>query len=171
VLITAVDITTPVTAVDFFNGFDGTYNELELNFWDVLPATEAQPLLRCSIDGSTFDTTAAAYNYMYQQVNSTGTGSSVGSSAPQILLGGVLGVVAQYNCYGRVRILRTPNVRPTFLFHTTWANSGGIVFAVGGGLYSAGVTTIPQLLKGLRFLISGSANITRGSFRLYGIAK
>ena len=171
VLVTAVDIAAAVTNVDFFQGFDGTYNELELDFWDVSPATEAAPILRCSTDGATFDTGSTAYNYMYQQVNSTGTGSSVGSAAAQIQLGGVLGTATQSNCYGKIRILRTPNVRPVFLFHTSWANSGGIIMGVGSGIYSAGSSSVPQLLKGLRFLISGSPNITRGSFRLYGIAK
>ena len=71
VLLSSATVTTAVASLNFFNGFDGTYDELELHAFDVLPTAEAQAWIRCSADGSTFDT-GANYDWGYAFSSLTG---------------------------------------------------------------------------------------------------
>ena len=172
VLLTSVDIGTPVATVDFFSGFDGTYDLLELDIYDVTVATDSSsyPLLRCSQDGSTFDTGG---NYNYQYIYSAagaapGPGGLTGSAA--MLMGNSLGALGQYANRLHIKFQRSATGRATAIWQLHLTNGTSFYTVTGSGSYTAGGAT-PVPVKGLRFGNNGGYNFTRGSFRLFGIKK
>ena len=170
VLLSSATVTTAVASLNFFNGFDGTYDELELHAFDVLPTAEAQAWIRCSADGSTFDTGA---NYDWGYAFSSLTGGNTTASQAGGLIGvafflGAISIAALVPQYLILKIRRTPGpARTSFIFQHSYYTStaSNMLVAAGGGSWR----NAPLL--GLQFLFQGAPNIARGTFKLYGVAK
>jgi hypothetical protein len=172
VLINRVDVIATVASVDFFSGFDGTYDELELHVFDVQTSADAQPWLRFSADGSTFSAGASDYTYSWAQVNSAATQSLGGASGAALVMGASWGSTATFPNYHIARIRRgggVGNARAAVLHQNAIMNSTSYFSCSGGGQWA--MTPLGQLPLGMRFLLSASATIARGSFILYGIKK
>jgi hypothetical protein len=170
VLIQTQTISTAVASVDFFNGFDGTYDELELHVALVSLSAEAQAYLRFSNDGSTFDA-GTNYSYGYVHITSGNIQSSAGGAGSGVLLGPLVPALAGYNWYAIYRIHRgaasAANGRAVVTFETSTNNSVGYYHLTGGGSWALATAVAPL---GVRF-IPVSGNIVRGTFKLFGVVK
>lgn len=169
-LISQTTITTPVTSIDLFAGFDGTYDVLELHAYDILPATEAALLMRCSTDGSTFDT-AALYNWTltYGAGNATGAGTGA-AAATQIQLSNALGTAVNAPSYHVIR-MRVPFGTNTPKFSLNGTYNVQPAAALFGGAMSGNYYVTSGWVLGVRLFFTGLPNITRGTVKLYGIVK
>jgi hypothetical protein len=168
VLLSTTVISTPVATLDWFTTsmFDGTYDELELVVWNFAPATEAQVLIRCSNDGSTFDSTTS-YNTMYTYGSSVGSGAGNGLASSGLVQANNAGVSAPFGYYGRFRFLLVPSgTRGCMCQWQQVLQNSVAAIAVYGGSFYVGSPTL-----GLRFMVAGNFNLTRGTFKWYGIKK
>ena len=166
VLLTSQTVSTPVSQVFFAYTFTNLYDIYEFDIYGLLPDTNSVNLYgRCSLDGSTVDSST---NYQVGQVygtsgNTGGSGGSAGNA--QMIFASGLGNTATYNNYMKLTM-----VQP-------WATDRWKYFlAEFGGQWTVGVTALlgsniyinTGQLRGISFFPS-SGNITRGTFRLYGI--
>jgi hypothetical protein len=169
VLLSTTVVSAAVASVDFFSGFDGTYDELALNMFDVAPAAENVPQIRCSQDGSTFTTGATDYNYMWNHVCSNNTSGFAGAAGAGSNLGPAIGNAAAHGLFCQMRFRISPTGSPSSYWNwqSVFINAASGAFAVtGSGRYGPAAAC-----KGIRFSIATGANITRGTFKLYGIVK
>jgi hypothetical protein len=171
VLITSVTIAAAVASVDFFSGFDGTYDELELEMYDLQPATEAASYLRCSVDGSTFDI-GADYSYAASFSGTSTPNTPGGFSGNGVTFGQISnqqGTSAAWAYLNRIKLRLGPagnNPHSCWTFQSQSHSSVTYASASGGGEYLNGVPVL-----GLRVFFAGAVNITRGILKLYGIVK
>jgi hypothetical protein len=173
VLLFHLDITTPVVTVDLFAGFDGigTYDELEIHAFDLVGAAQNNLYMLVSADGTTFDT-GADYFYNFLHLSgagtvatpnySTATSTTFVSFAPQV------GTQPQQSFYLIMNVRLAPVARPCALFKLLAFNSQVQGNTDGMWAWSANGN---QQARGIRFGITGPTNITRGSFRVFGIKK
>jgi hypothetical protein len=175
-LLATTVISTPVASVDFFSGFDGTYDQLELHYYDVAQAgaVENGLGLRVSTDGSTFDA-GSFYFYSYSYTTPL---TAITSSGGNLVAGIALGVgnplasAPQRPSYNHVKIRPAPAGGNPFLslfFQGVLHNAAaGQDSFFGAGTYSP---TVQAQSKGIRIYVVGANNLSRGTFKLYGIVK
>jgi hypothetical protein len=169
ILLSTVTVSTAVASVSFFTGFDGTYDELELRTLDVLPATEGQPLLRFSTDGSTFDA-GTSYITVYNQTTSSPANTITAASASAaafVYLGPAIGTNVRDPGHMVITMRVPTTANPAFevFWQGAWQNSLTVARVTGAGFYG-----VASPVKGVQFFFS-AINITRGTFKLYGIVK
>lgn len=167
-------ISASTAAVSFFQGFDGTYDELEFHIFDVQASTTTLGSLfaQFSTDGSTFDAgTNYSYQYVYSILSSPTSAAAAGQAAATAVLFAFnvpdsADPTWPYYLIIRVRPALTPTALPRCVlayqsscFITNYGN------AAGGATYTAALPT-----KGIKFGIQ-SNNIIRGTFIAFGIAK
>ena len=159
-------VSSAVAAVDFTSGIDSTYDEYELHFQNVLPASNSAFLLRTSSNGgSSFD--SGSNEYAYQTVSGrtsalatvTGGGSSGATSVNMTAMGTTGGAS------GKIILLR-PLAGPTFRLELVGRGTTGEYFHLTGVGARLGATTV----NAIRLQFDGP-NIASGLFRLYGVAK
>jgi hypothetical protein len=170
VLITKTVVAAAVASVDFFAGFDGTYDEMELHIYDAQPAAENYPYLRCSADGSTFDTGATAYLACEVTLGQGAAGVSIGNTPGAFIQLGATQAIsnAAYQFYTVIRIRSSQGpARTAFLWSSLSRNTTTGLFNFNG---VAEYLTQPACL-GVRFAYNAASNVTRGTFKLYGIVK
>lgn len=162
-------------SLDFTTGINSTYDEYELHFADVIPATNAVSLgIRVSEDGgSTYKAGASDYRAGVTSINGAATQATLSGGQNAIYLiatangqrsaatGGLSGVIRFY------RPSITTNEK-TFVGQTVCeeATTTDILKSDVGGRYQ--LTT--NAINAVR-VIYGSGNITSGSVYLYGVRK
>jgi hypothetical protein len=158
--------------VDFATGIDSTYDEYELHFQNLIPATNAVNVhLRVSTNGgSTYVASGSPYESCYSQINTSGTSSPFGGSGSnQIQLTGATSNSASAGgASGVIRIISPAStaVHKQFLFSINNRPSTSTLEVISGtGTYDA--TTAINAVR----LFCSSGNIASGSFKLYGIRK
>jgi hypothetical protein len=151
--------------------FQSDYDEYELVFENVLPATNgAILLLRASTNGGSSYDAANNYAYSYQYSNQAGSGGTPGSGAASgIFSGGTTSNTASGGgICGSMRITNPLNAAQHKIFdgHVAFfANDGNRYRASIGGWYLS--TTAVDALR----VLFDSGNLTSGTVRLYGVAK
>jgi hypothetical protein len=171
VLLSSQTVSSPVAAVDFTSGIDGTYDEYEFHVIHAVPVTDGQPLyLRTSTDGgSTFDASAGNYIYRMVTVSAAAVFVTDSTSATQIqLIGSTVG--SDTNETGVCIVVRL--IAPSAAQYTTLNWTGSYVDNAGWNLPVTGGGTRRSAadVDAIRFLFA-SGNIERGTFRLYGVKK
>jgi hypothetical protein len=167
VLLAATTISAAVASIDFFTGFDGTYDELELVIFDLLAsAGDVAPQLRCSTDGATFDA-AANYLYALTAARSDSTVSAAGTTAATAISIANEGANTIMPFYASVRMRVPPTGTPRFSCFSAAQSHNSTTFF---NYNAAGEYSQLVVVKGVRLMLS-SGNIVRGTAKLYGIAK
>jgi hypothetical protein len=121
-----------------------------------------------STDGSTFDTGASSYAYGFQYMGTSGTAAAAAGNISSLIQLGNAVPATSLQCYGSGRMRIPPagiRAAATYMFNSNPA--AGQYQGMGGGVYT--VTT--AAIVGIRFFVVGTPNITRGTFKLYGIVK
>jgi hypothetical protein len=163
---------TPVAVINFFYDFtQNLFDQYELDAYDVQFSTTASWLqLRCSTDGSTFDT-AANYrtisgigNAGGTQTGWTGNNAATALSLGTDISGGGAPSLADYKI--RFSMPGTTDRYKFFLVDEVGQSTQWVWRGVSGGAY---VTTTFLPLKGLQLSPSSAINISRGVFNLWGI--
>jgi len=154
------------SSVVFTSAIDSTYDEYEIHFINVVPATDGGILwIRCSTDGgSTYDSGASDYNYQINYAASAGStttaaqlvmsvGLSSGSSAP-----GFCGVVSM--------------VTPASATRTMFYGNGSMFVTAGNisNILISGVFLSVTPVNAIQIL-ADSGNLESGTIKLYGIIK
>lgn len=158
--------------IDFTTGIDDTFEEYEVHFIDVVPATDNVMLrLRVSTDGgSNWAAGATDYGYIRQasRIAVTAWTASSAISADHAQVVDRVGNASNETLNGSIRAhnLRSTARYKMFTHNTThWNSNAEIEIMVGGSVYKS--TTA---VNGLRLYMS-SGNITSGTFRLYGVRR
>jgi hypothetical protein len=161
-----------VATVDMFYNFTNTYDEYEIDIYDLQVTTSGNWFgIRESWDGSTFDA-SSNYYYTYENQVSNNTGG-YGGGGPVAL--GFLGVGpvtgAQYLSYTKVKF-----AMPWTTDRNKYFMSDSVMHVPNGvSRYNVSFANVAaaaiQPIKGFRFMDNGGGNITRGVFNLYGIVK
>ena len=171
VLLGSTVISAPVAAVNFFSpGFDGTYDQWELNIANAQGSAGGNLMLGFSSDGSTIDATAGNYvpQYAWASTPNSAVNCATTGSATGLNLGMGLDTVASSGMLVIARILQSAAGVQNITMWNGQQWSGGYGWSsFGGGLWgvSAGAT-----IKGLR-VYSASGNLVRGTIKLFGIVK
>lgn len=165
VYITKDDVPSAASSVSFNNTvFDGTYDEYEIRFQNVLPVTDGTSFyfLASTDNGST---TISSYDYA-ADTNTAHTGSG----AAQIDLSGrtVGNAANETGISGVLRIHRPAAAEYTTLhwIGVTQNDTSGTVYNVRGG----GIVNSANDVDYIRFYFS-SGNIASGKFAVYGIKR
>jgi hypothetical protein len=174
VLIGTTVVSSAVASVDFLatSAFNGTYDELELRTYDWQASAENSPWLRFSADGSTFSAGASDYLYTWMQVNASNATSNAGAAGSAILMGTLVAAGATSASYSVVRIRLgggAGGARACAMYEQVQGNSVNSYRITGAGFWS--LAPVGQPVLGLRVMLGASANIIRGTFKLYGIVK
>lgn len=172
-----VALATPVAFANMFYNFTNLYDEYAVDIYDFQPATDGGVLiLRCSTDGSTFDTTAVYDHAVFSVVGGATptTGFTGGTPSTGCWLGGgTLGASTspQYNSYYRMSFAIPWTTDRRKFFMVSSVTIGGTAAAPSTSRnMTVGQYSPVAPLKGLQFAVS-NGNIARGVFNLYGIPK
>lgn len=173
VLIEAMEVTSPVAAIDFVNGIDGTYDGYEIRFYNVRLSTESSLVMQVSSNGGTsFDNGASDYTWIRKLQRSSAASTIDGSglaSAQSIEVSSIsIGNSAdEVGCSGVVRIMQ-PSVAQhhTFLTDCVGIDTLGNLFRAE----VAGRRKAAAIVNAVRFFNS-FGNVTSGAFALYGVRK
>lgn len=163
-------VSTAVASVDFTTGIDNTYDQYQLDFYNVgCSAGSATASLRVSPDhGATWDTSnnyTSAINFATSTGNTYG-GATGGGSVP--LHVGTYTPAVDITLSGRARFwLPTLLQRRYGIFEGAQYNTGGAL-ATGQGSFV--YTNAANAITGVRFFWT-SGNVTSGTFKLFGIQK
>lgn len=163
-------------SLTFTSLLSSTYDIYELEFVNLVPATDAQNLLlRLSIDnGATYKAGAADYQYYVNGINNAGAAvTPVSGGATAILIAsGTSNVATDGGVNGIVRIyaVNNTNARKWTTSHLTCYTTaaGGQVMPGGGNTVLAALST--SAVNALQLLM-GAGNLTSGAVYLYGIRK
>lgn len=157
-------------SLDFTTAITATYDEYQIEFIDLLPATNSVGLnmLMSTNGGSSYDT-GANYGYIVKASNRFGdttAGADSGANALPLIRGGVIANTASTSLSGSCK-----------LFNPGGANYKNVVGNFGyfaGANLELGATNgfylISTAVNAFRILFT-SGNITSGTVRVYGIAK
>lgn len=165
--------TSPVASVNIIRTFDNTYDQYELEIYDLQPSIEAALMLRCSTDGSTFDAAASywASGYSSYSYPTNNSGGAYAQNVTAITLSTLtLSPTAANTFKAQVRFSMPFTNDRQKLFDVKsqhYSGNNGYCSWTGGAWYAV-ASQAP--LKGLQVLLV-SGNITRGVFNLYGIVK
>ena len=171
----AVASASSSATIDFTSGIDSTYEEYQVHFESVIPATNAALFfVRASSDGgSTWASSAGDYSYANTAPGTSGSSANAGdSSADKIILtdttdgvsntashGGISGVISLFYPSG------TSSAK-LYTFHTAYHSTSSALRACIGG----GSRRTTSAVNGIRLYFS-TGNITSGLFKLYGVRK
>lgn len=159
------------SSVTFVNGvssvvFDSTYDEYQVVFHAVKPASDAILYLRTSSNaGVSYDSGASDYSYAVSGRGSAGsTSSSDSGGAAQIRITGASVESTREGAFGRVTIFRPFDAAyTTVLYAAAYHDSvNGVAFQNGAGARLSAAD-----VDGIQFLFS-TGNIASGYFYLYG---
>lgn len=164
---------TAAASVDFTSGIDGTYDEYELHFFNVRPASGSDSAIsfRISQDGgATWKAGATDYYYGWAFINYVNTNSSFSGStgSPHIQFAGIQ-LAGPYPVHGKIKFFNPSlaAVRKLFLLESAGIhNTLGLSSIYGVGQYG----TDNNAFNGIRIFASTTGNIS-GTFNLYGINK
>ena len=154
--------------VDFDSGnIDGTYDEYEVRFQNVIPAADAILAMRVNDDSGAND-----YNWVvYARGSDASAPAAEDAADTEIQLSGPGTVGSDTNetgASGVVHIIRPSASEYTQIYgEILYVNQGGHLirgFFGGSRLSAAAVTT-------LQFLFLGPTNTTSGEYKLYGVSK
>jgi hypothetical protein len=174
VLLSTQTVASPVAAVDFTSGIDGTYDEYEFRLYNIIPETDAVALyMRTSTDGgSTFDSTASDYDWgiIRQNVSSATINGDFGSSADVIELTGNTSTgsdTGEVGVSGYVRLFNPSAAQQCVIDYRILniTNNPFLNQNIGAAKRNAAAN-----VDAVRFFFS-SGNIESGTIRLYGIRK
>lgn len=156
-----------------FTGIGSTYNEYELHFQNVLPATSGSAFwLRVSKDGGSAFITSG-YSYVDDSNDDTPTfGGSSGAAQAQIVINGganvITGGTGTKGISGVIRIFAPSASRYLDLrFDTTHKYTSYPINTNGAGAADAGNTFTVNAVR----LMFSAGNITSGTFQLVGLRK
>ena len=130
------DVSSAVASVDFFQGFDGTYEQLELAAHNVLTSVENVMQLRFSADGSTFDAGATSYIYMWKHVASNNTEGILGGSGGGINTGPAIRITAANMAFTGVYRINLGLNRTSLTWQHQQHNSGTAMSITGGRVHN-----------------------------------
>jgi hypothetical protein len=155
--------------IDFISVLDSTYNEYELHYYNVVPATNADTFcLRVGQSGSIISA-ASSYHRASTYIGSiAGSANEVSSTDTKITLGVVSKIsnLAARPVAGRLTVWQ-PSVSGIIknIMHESayFGSDGSFTSNRGGGALTANTNPIDSL----SFLFLGG-NITTGTFKLYG---
>lgn len=164
VLLDVIEANAQAT-VDFTDDIDSTYSRYEVEFENVIPATNAVDLYYRTGNDSVFDSGASDYDFTsfrHYSAGATNNGAStaiesVGSSLIANTRGGVSGTV----------IVHDPSNASSFT-HFRHEGTHGHSTSGSAGFNGSGFRAEAAAHDRLQFLFS-SGNITSGQFKLYGI--
>lgn len=159
------------SGLDLDAAIDSTYNEYQLHFTDVLPATDLAELnLRTSTDGGvSFDSGASDYRYALAGLESGSATVSVQQSATdtKIEICEGVGSGAAEGASGVLYLFAPSSTTNTnIMVQTTWYQGQDRVKSYHGG----GQRVSAADVDALRVLFS-TGNISSGEFKLYGVRK
>lgn len=167
VYISTQTVSTAVASVNFTTGFSSTYDDYVVMFSNVIPSATDTFAMRLYKGGSVVST---LYNYgiVYSSAGS-GAGNAE-TSNPEIKFFGT-SVNTSCSVNGNVYISQAnTSGLATFLITASSADSvsGTRCMGASGG----GRNTAAGTVSGISFFfLAGTANLTSGTFKLYGIAK
>lgn len=155
------------TSVDFTSFINSDFDEYELHYHDVMPATDNVALwLRITKDGGTnWRSTAGDYTWSNLYINTT-TGSGNNSSDSEIELNRNVGNASNEGCSGVIRFFNPSGTsrHKWFIYDGTHVDNSGLPErSMGRGAYILDNNAI----NGVRLLFS-SGNIASGTFKLLG---
>jgi hypothetical protein len=176
VLVSAADASNSAN-IDF-TGLDDTYDNYLIVFNNVIPATNAANFdLRVATSASGFITSSGNYNWVHSYLTYTSSSPVISNS---VLTGATNRIVISQAAQGVSNLaahafdgeIRFNNPESP---NSTWANFSFNTYMVGGinGLPmwgNGGGQSISSPITGVR-LSFASGNISRGTFRLYGLKK
>jgi hypothetical protein len=167
---------TAAATLDITSGIDGTYDEYEFHIIHAVPATNnVIATLRTSADaGSTWNSTAADYDWVLNwsnQTTATVSNGSTGATRIELTDNTMSSATANGGYSGVIRVFDPADT--TFNKRVQWHGSGSrgtaSVQAMGIGSGS-GQRTSAVAINGLRFMFS-SGNIATAKWKLYGVRK
>lgn len=158
-------------AVNFTTGIGSTYDEYEIRFYNIAPATDGVNwLLRVSEDsGSTYKSGASDYEYANEGVTSSAANADdYAQNATSIKLNGSDTAGNATNEVGK-GIIRFSSPAGTsqqkfFTYEFGYKNTSGVLIRVGGSGIYKGTTNAINAIR----ILASSGNMT-GTFKLYGI--
>ena len=163
--------------VDFTAGITSAFKIYVVEYWGVLPETNATYLTLRFYSGGAWQADAADYSFSGEMTYSNGTTNNFmgaggtgqtgnSTSIPLQYSGAAQGNSANYHAAGMVKIYDPSNtsIYKRVRYVGAYVNSSGNLTQVDGegNFYGAAAVT------GFRFLYS-SGNISVGTFRLYGL--
>lgn len=157
--------------IDFTTGIDSTYDEYQIHYWDVMPATDNVALwLQVSKDaGVNWRSTAGDYRHSVGYVNTVNTGNTNSASDTKIQINRGVGNASNRGCAGQITFWNpsgTSRNKWFQLFGQHVDNTGVPEASNGRGAFILDNAAI----NGIRLLFS-SGNIASGTFKLYGVKK
>jgi hypothetical protein len=149
-----------------FTGLSATYTRYEIQYTNVVPATDGARIgLRTSTDGgSTFDSGASDYNSQnHGHVSTTDSSSAYTGTYIRLALAGT-GNGANEMCSGVVQIIHPSASAYTHTLHQAvyWSTLGALNASYGSA-YRASTTAVDAAQ-----ILFDTGNITSGTFKLYG---
>jgi hypothetical protein len=156
------------SSIDFTSLITNTYDNYEVWFYGVLPATNATSLLirGSTNNGSSYLSTNEYFSGRIQNAASASTpGGGADNAASSITIADALSNAGSGGSWGSIRLQRSSGSLMLVEWKAVWVNNASnVIQTSGGGIISAnGVNAI-------RFL-SSSGNIASGIFFLYGVKK
>lgn len=147
-----------------------SYHKIVIELQEFLPVTNGSNLqIRLSADGTTYDSGATNYQYMFAFAGADGTssGSIASTGSTSIIIAGTgtgISNTAGKGWDGSVTLYNPGTTAfPKISYVATYMNSAGLSFFINGG----GVRMASQQVQGIQFLTS-SGNIASGTFQIWG---
>jgi hypothetical protein len=158
--------TASASATIDFTGIDGTFDSYKIVISKVAPSSRDALAIRFS-QSSAF-ITSANYNYGGVYGTSSGTTSAINSLGDtKIQICPSSGVFASDSFSAEFNFPNPSNTSVQKTIYGTWCRTDNTAVATGS---TGGTITLNSLaVDGVRFLMSGGANISTGTFKLYGV--
>lgn len=157
-------------SLDFASWYSSTYDDYEIHFSNIVPASNSVLYVRVSENGGSSYISTNSYTWLATGGWGTSTSYSAGEAAVNAIrareVNTTLGTGGSYN--GRLRIINPAgtSVYKIFQGELQWIdNTLGIVTASWTGIYNS-----TNAINALQVLMA-SGNITSGTVRIYGISK
>lgn len=170
----AVASASSVATVDFTSGIDGTYDEYEIHFQNVIPATAgANLLMRTSSNaGSSFDATGGDYRWSTAEFRNGAVNSSgaTGDDSIRVSPVAVKSAASEGGVSGVVRLFAPAGTASNKAIRYSTAIYNPDISSAVLAAESAGMRNSTSVVNAIRFLFS-SGNIASGLFKLYGVRK
>lgn len=158
-------------SLDFTSYISSTYDEYEIHFFDIIPATDTADfhLLTSTNNGSSWDTGAGNYEWAFGNDNSGGTAGNAGSTADtKIKLKASLGNNTGESASGWIKIYNP--LGTSAYHHISWEIVGRDSAASFGRASGGGSRIATADIDAVRLIMS-TGNITSGHAHIYGVAK
>jgi hypothetical protein len=170
VLLQSQAVASSVASVSMFYNFSNAFDLYELEIYDVAMGAGSNAFfaLQASYDGATFPTeTSWFFAGMYTYSGVTAVASVNSGNFGYFMIGVTPLASANYAAFYRLRFAKPwATDRPHyFLADSTGHAANGV-----GPLVFAGSNANQSAIRGFRIYDTGGVPITRGTFKLYGIA-